>query len=205
LVAESAKVESGGTPRDDGRDDRRASEELRQLMIQYQAGEMTGFETLYQRLAPRLRGWFRTQRLEFGADADDLVQELFLQMHRSRHTYSPAKAVEPWVFAIARHVYLMDRRRRMRKHSRESHEVPEARIAPQPSAEQGTLERDRLDRALAHTTGRRRLSVMLHHLWGYSYREVGRLLGVRPEAAKRSGSRGVADLRKQLESEEEER
>lgn len=173
-------------------------------MIQYQAGEMAGFENLYERMAPRLRGWFRSQRLSYGADAEDLVQESFLQMHRSRHTYSPAHAVEPWVFAIARHVYLMDRRRRMRKHAKESHDVPESLVGAQSSAEQGTLERDRLDRALARTTGRRRMSVMLHHLWGFSYREIGRLLGMRPEAAKRSGSRGVADLRRELGKDEEE-
>ena len=31
-------------------------------------------------------------------------------MHRSRRTYEPGRPVTPWVFAIARHVYLMNRR-----------------------------------------------------------------------------------------------
>ena len=37
-------------------------------------------------------------------------QDTFLQMHRSRRTYEPGRPVTPWVFAIARHVYLMKRR-----------------------------------------------------------------------------------------------
>ena len=33
-----------------------------------------------------------------------------MQMHRSRRTYEPGRPVTPWVYAIARHVYLMKRR-----------------------------------------------------------------------------------------------
>ena len=33
-----------------------------------------------------------------------------MQIHRSRRTYEPGRPVTPWVFAIARHVYLMKRR-----------------------------------------------------------------------------------------------
>ena len=42
--------------------------------------------------------------------ADDLVQETLLQLHRARHTYDSAYPLMPWAMAIARHVWLMDRR-----------------------------------------------------------------------------------------------
>ncbi len=53
-------------------------------MAAYQAGEFSAFEKLYDRLAGKLRGylssltWSREQ-------AEDLLQETFLQIHRSRH------------------------------------------------------------------------------------------------------------------------
>ncbi len=172
-------------------------------MIQYQAGEIAGFELLYERLAPRLRGWLGRQRVDLGADVEDLLQESFLQIHRSRHTYSPERPVEPWAFAIARHVYLMDRRTRLRKQARERHDPTDRADPAAPSLESGIDARRRVGQALAATTGKRRTSVLLHHLWGFSFREIGRLLRVRPDAAKRQASRGVGDLRRELERDEE--
>lgn len=172
-------------------------------MILYQSGEIEGFELLYERLAPRLRGWLGRQRIDLGADLEDLLQESFLQIHRSRHTYSPERPVEPWAFAIARHVYLMDRRSRLRKQARERHDPADRSDPAAASLESGFDARERVGRALAATTGKRRASLILHHLWGFSFREIGRLLRVRPDAAKRQASRGVHDLRRELERDEE--
>ena len=88
-----------------GNDDK----ELVRLMIAYQNGEMPAFETLYKRLAPRLRGYLVS--LTWSRDrAEDVLQETFHQLHRARHTYIPHRPVRPWVFAIARHLHLMDLR-----------------------------------------------------------------------------------------------
>src|SRR5207302_10042525 len=78
-------------------------------MQAYLDGQMEGFDSLHTALAGRIRGYLlslcRDRTL-----AEDLTQDTFLQMHRSRRTYEPGRAVTPWVFAIARHVYLMNRR-----------------------------------------------------------------------------------------------
>ena len=196
-------------PAKEEREEARA-DALRALMVRYQAGEIEAFERLYEMLVPGIRGMLRRRRLTFGAELEDLTQETFLQIHRSRHTYSPGRPVEPWAFAIARHVYLMDRRHRQRKTSPDvSLSRPEEDFEPRPEVreapteERAALSRDSVDRALSATTGRRRLSVMLHHVWGYTFREIGKMLGVRPDTAKRRASRGVADLRKALREDEE--
>ena len=62
----------------------------------------------------RLRGYLLSQCRD-AALADDLSQETFMQIHRSRRTYEPGRPVTPWVFAIARHVYLMNRRATARR------------------------------------------------------------------------------------------
>jgi RNA polymerase sigma-70 factor (ECF subfamily) len=93
------------------------------LMVRYQRGEMVAFEQLYQRLAPELRRFLASD-----GQADDLVQETFLQIHRSRHTYLPPRPVLPWVYGIARHVRQMNRRSRWR-HTRGEVDEPEQALA----------------------------------------------------------------------------
>src|SRR6185503_16227134 len=91
-----------------------AERELCALMEGYLAGRIEAFDDLYAALAGRLRGYLMTQCRD-AALADDLLQDTFLQMHRSRRTYEPGRPVTPWVFAIARHVYLMHRRATARR------------------------------------------------------------------------------------------
>src|SRR5436190_12907087 len=84
-------------------------QELRAWMIEYQGGSLDAFTAIYARLAPELRRYLR--HLSRDADAaDDLLQETFLHLHRSRAAYNPAYAVKPWVFGLARNVFLMNRR-----------------------------------------------------------------------------------------------
>src|SRR5215470_5418400 len=87
----------------------REDEALRDLMLQYQEGSLEAFRELYAHLAPDLRRYVRF--LMRGSDAaDDLLQEAFLQLHRSRAAYNPAYPVRPWMFGLARNVCLMNRR-----------------------------------------------------------------------------------------------
>ena len=90
------------------------NEELRALMIQYQAGSVDAFKEIYGQLAPGVRRYLC--HLACGSEtADDLLQETFLQIHRSRAAYNPAYAVKPWVFGLARNVFLMNRRAARRR------------------------------------------------------------------------------------------
>src|SRR5580693_430551 len=86
-----------------------AERELCALMEAYLDGRIEAFDGLYAALSHRVRGYLMGLCRD-GARADDLLQDTFLQIHRSRRTYEPGRPVTPWVFAIARHVYLMQRR-----------------------------------------------------------------------------------------------
>src|SRR5437868_14752089 len=78
-------------------------------MIRYQSGSLEAFQEIYAQLAPGVRRYL--WHLSGGSEiADDLLQETFLQMHRSRAAYNRAYAVRPWVFGLARNVVLMYRR-----------------------------------------------------------------------------------------------
>jgi len=95
-------------------------------MASYQAGDFAAATMLINRLSPQLHRFFVVQSAS-RADADDLLQETWLRIHRVRHTYRPGEPVLPWFYAIARHVRVDHYRKTMRVTAREQKldEVPE--------------------------------------------------------------------------------
>jgi RNA polymerase sigma-70 factor, ECF subfamily len=175
-----------------GVDDQR----LRDLMVAYQDGVYGAFEELYAALLGPVRGWL-TAATRDRTRAEDLAQETFLQMHRARRTYDPAYPVMPWAMAIARHVYLMDRRTASRRPRYVGEEDAPERSA-RPDVERrlgGEPVRD----ALKRLTPDQRDAILMHHVGGWSFREIARRLGIRETAAKLRSSRGMAKLRDHLE------
>ncbi len=165
-------------------------------MVAYQQGDAESFDRLYAALAPPLRRYLIGQTRDVSR-AEDLLQDTLLRLHRARHTYDPELPVEPWAFAIARHVVLMDRRKAGRRR-----EValldPDVEPASAPSAEAAGLARRELERALAGLTPERRRAVLLHHHFGLTFDEIGARLGIRAAAARLRASRGVRVLRELL-------
>lgn len=172
---------------------------LRDLMVAYQQGAWDAFEELYAALIGPVRGWL-TNTTRDRARAADLAQETFLQLHRARHTYDPAYPVMPWVMAIARHVYLMDVRTASRRprYAGED-EAPERSTRPEVERRAaGAPVRE----ALRQVNPDRRQALLLHHVGGWTFREIGRKLGIREAAAKLRSSRGMSQLRQALRDEE---
>jgi RNA polymerase sigma-70 factor (ECF subfamily) len=167
---------------------------LRLAMAGYQGGRMETFEQVYAGLAGPLRRYLTAQTRDVSR-AEDLLQETFLQIHRSRRTYSPAYPVRPWAMALARHVYLMDVRtssRRLRHVAGELDDIADPAAPNQENERQSR--RERVKQALREVPAKRREALMLHHVAGLSFREIGRRLGIREAAAKLRSSRGMASL-----------
>jgi RNA polymerase sigma-70 factor (ECF subfamily) len=174
---------------------------LRALMVRYQQGEMEAFEDLYRRTLPMIRGYLAATTTD-RAWAADLAQESYLQIHRSRRTYDPAYPVKPWMLAIARHVKLRDRRKRWQRLSREVTGFEVLPELPVPAEVEGLADRDAVTRALTRLPESWREALVLHHIYGLHYREVGRLVGVSEGGARIRASRGMASLRAALISTE---
>src|SRR5882672_8541073 len=87
-------------------------------MARYQAGDFPAATALIQRIGPQLHRFFMAQSAS-RRDADDLLQETWLRIHRVRHTYRPGEPVLPWFYAIARRVRIDHYRRASRTTARE--------------------------------------------------------------------------------------
>jgi RNA polymerase sigma-70 factor (ECF subfamily) len=88
-----------------------------ELMIQYQQAVPDAAAALIELLSPKLYGFFAAQ-MGSRAEADDMLQEVWLRIHRVRHTYRPGEPLLPWLYAIARRVRI-DNYRKRRTASRE--------------------------------------------------------------------------------------
>src|SRR4029077_8612260 len=118
------------------------------LMQGYLDGQLEAFDGLHAAFAGRLRGYLLSLCRDAGL-ADDLLQETFMQIHRSRRTYQPGRPVTPWVYAIARNVYLMKRRSAGRRVGFEEAPAPDSRASDGSRDALGTIaESDAVRRAL---------------------------------------------------------
>ena len=173
-----------------------SADELPALMVRYQQGDGRAFEDLYRILSPPLRRYLISLTRNTTV-ADDLLQETFLQLHRARHTYQRDRPVRPWAFAIARHAFLMDRRTKSRK-GFDLFPEGEAPELPVPPEVEGLADREALSKALREVPEDRREALVLHHVVGLSFQEIGATLGIRGGAAKLRAHRGMVMLREIL-------
>ena len=166
-------------------------------MRAYQAGKVGAFESLYEFLRPVLYQYLLYKTFNASL-SEDLLQEAFLQIHRSRRTYMPGKPVLPWALAIARNVFLMDCRARSR---RRRHEVFVEEYLPEAASTspfEGIAERQTVRRALAQLTPDQREILLMHHALGLNFSEIAGVLGILRSTAKLRAHRAIKILRKVL-------
>ena len=84
-----------------GMAERRLTDE--ELMLAYQRGEAKAFEELFARYKTRLFNYLR-RSVRDPVEAEDLLQTLFLRIHRAKETYRPEAAFSTWIYTIARNL-----------------------------------------------------------------------------------------------------
>jgi RNA polymerase sigma-70 factor (ECF subfamily) len=174
-----------------------------QLMLSYARGELPAFEELYRRHeGPVFRYLLRATRIP--AVADDLLQDVFVQVINAAPRYEVRAKFTTWLYRIARN-RLIDH---LRAHAPEGARVvaqgDEADpIAALPADESQQPERQVLDRARARDfvlaveelPSAQRETFLLHAQSGLSLEEVAQLTGCSRETAKSRFRYACAKLR----------
>ena len=81
------------------------------LMLAFASGSDHAFAQLHRRHASQLQGWLYRQLRDTHA-AEDLTQEVFIQIHRSRKDYTPGHSFTGWLYRIARNLLISTARRK---------------------------------------------------------------------------------------------
>lgn len=179
----------------------------RTALTQARDGDTEAFRSLVERhsrylfsVAHRLTG--------SAADAEDVVQEAWLKVHRQLRHFEERAEVRTWLHRIA--VNCAIDLIRSRRHREDAHDPAElelgplsvlhadARATPDRLAESGEI-RVRVREALSGLTALERAAFTLRHLEGRSIDEVGQALGLKTSATKHSIFRAVRKMRQALE------
>lgn len=163
-------------------------------MSAYQRGDSAATAALIRQVSPLLLRFFMSQ-CGSRPEAEDLLQDTWLQIHKARHTHRPGEPVLPWIYAIARHVRVDGYRRSYRVRSREQAMFP----LPEPSAGVSTpapaLDFDAMVAVLPES---QREVVSMLKVSGMSLEEVARATASSVGAVKLKAHRAYEKLRSVL-------
>ena len=169
-------------------------ENLEILMVRYQQGDFAAATVLVRHISPRLHRFFLAKSMS-RADADDLLQETWLRIHRVRHTYRHGEPALPWFYAIARHIRVDHYRKSLRVAAgeRELEEISKGiAAAPHQACE--------LEALLAPLPESQREVIAMLKVEGMSLKEVARAMSSSVGSVKQKVHRAYKKLRQTIGS-----
>ncbi|MBZ5568288.1 MAG: sigma-70 family RNA polymerase sigma factor [Acidobacteriia bacterium] len=179
------------------------------VMLRVKHGDDAAFEYLVTKFRrPMLSFMYRMARNS--SVTEELVQEVFLRVYRSRATYNAEAKFSTWLYRIATNLAV--------NHARDTkYEKPELAVhldeadsetgqTPDladgaPSAEQVLLRQERLAAIRQHVHNlpeRQRLAVLMHKYQGMDYRQIAEVLKLSESATKSLLFRAYETLREKL-------
>lgn len=165
------------------------------LMARYQRGDFGAATDLIGCVSPQLHRFFLAQS-QSRTDADDLLQETWLRIHKVRHTYRPGEPALPWFYAIARHVRVDHYRKSVRISAGEqqleamTREVAAVRSESDPA--------DGLNALLAPLSESQREVIEMLKVAGMSLEEVARATSSTVGSVKQKVHRAYKKLRETM-------
>ena len=180
-----------------------------EIMLRAKAGDQSAFDYLVQKYRrPMVSFMFRMARN--AAAAEDLAQEVFLRVYRSRETYEASAKFTTWLYRIATNLAV--------NHARDTrHERPEAQVSlDEPDEETGTtieladgtlnaeqqmVRRERMLAIRQKVEGlpeQQRLAVIMHKYQQMDYKQIAEVLKKSESATKSLLFRAYETLREQL-------
>ncbi len=172
------------------------------LMLAFRDGDAAAFDGLFQRWAsPLLR--YLERMLRDAAAAEDLVQEVFLRVHRARERYTPDARFSTWLYRIATNLALNELRRpRQRDPHQSTDEDGAVWLVSDASPSDEIVHARRLGEAalreLDALPKRQRAALWLTAVEGLAYSEVAAALDVSEKVVKALVHRGRSALVEKL-------
>jgi len=180
-----------------------------EVMLRVKAGDQSAFDYLVQKYRrPLVSFMYRMARNT--AAAEDLAQEVFLRVYRSRQTYEASAKFTTWLYRIATNLAV--------NHARDTrHERPEVTVSlDEPDEETGTtldvadgtmtaeealVRRERMAAIRSKVEAlpeRQKLAVIMHKYQQMDYKQIADVLKLSESATKSLLFRAYQTLREQL-------
>jgi RNA polymerase sigma-70 factor, ECF subfamily len=180
-----------------------------EIMLRVREGDDSGFEYLIQKYhRPMIHFMFRMVHNQ--AVAEELAQEVFLRVYRSRQSYRAEAKFTTWLYRIATNLGV--NHARDTKYERAAQNVyldqpdPETGTTPDvadltASVEQELVKDERMRAIRQHVLAlpeRQRTAVLMHKYQGLDYKQIGEVLKLSESATKSLLFRAYQTLRERL-------
>ena len=157
-----------------------------ELAARCRAGDAGAFEELYRQHARRLFGLI-VRMIGSVDDAEDLLQEVFLQAHRKLAGFRGDSALGTWLYRLTMNHCLDHLRARQVRMNRATEsldeEGAEEPAAPAPAVPAAVSRLD-LERAINMLPDGARAVFLLHDVEGFEHREIAQILGISEGTSK---------------------
>jgi len=176
-----------------------------ELMLRVKDGDGESFALLLAKhRAPVMHFLYRM--VQSKAVAEELAQEVFLRVYRSRSTYEPTAKFTTWLFRIATHLALNALRdgkneRLQDSLDDDSGELPRQVSDRRPSVEQALVHESKMQEirsAIAKLPDKQRAAVLMHKYEEMEYSQIAKVLGCSESAVKSLLFRAYETLRARL-------
>jgi RNA polymerase sigma-70 factor, ECF subfamily len=153
-----------------------------ELVERCRNGDLGAFEDVYRQHSTRLYN-LAFRMVGNAADADDLLQEMFLTAYRKLDTFRGASALGTWLYRLGMNVCL-DRLRSKAARQDQATDALDDRTGYGVHETSLTVNRLDLERAIRALPEGSRAAFLLHDVEGFDHQEVGRILGIAEGTSK---------------------
>lgn len=178
-----------------------------ELMLRVRDGDEESFRLLLEKHRNPLI-YFLYRMVQDQAVAEELAQEVFLRIYRSRASYEPTAKFTTWLFRIATHLALnslrdgKNERKQERLDQEREGEMPARQVADRkPSAEQSLVYQAKLQEirdAISTLPEKQRAAVLMHKYEEMDYSQIAKALDSSESAVKSLLFRAYETLRARL-------
>jgi RNA polymerase sigma-70 factor (ECF subfamily) len=179
------------------------------IMLRAAEGDEAAFNFLAEKYHRPIH-YFLFRMVRNQAIAEELAQEVFLRVYRSRQSYRAEARFTTWLYRIATNLAVNHARDTKRERAVQSVylDAPDEETGKRPdvtddapSAEENILRNERVKAIRAHVMAlpeRQRMAVVMHKYQGMDYREIGEVLKLSESATKSLLFRAYQTLRDTL-------
>jgi len=176
------------------------------LIARLQQGSWEALAVLFRRHARRVHN-IGQRILRDPSEADDLVQDVFLYLHRKSQLFDSSKGLaRSWIFQVA-YTQALLRRRELKSHGFCASGIADRSLEADPrtslgaeydSTVEGLFGRNAWRKILEALTEEQRETLRLHFFEGYTFNEIAEKLGQSYANVRNHHYRGLEKLRKHL-------
>jgi RNA polymerase sigma-70 factor (ECF subfamily) len=177
-----------------------------QLMIRVQEDDASSFGMLLSRNRTLVVNYLSRIVANRGV-AEELAQDVFVRVYRSRQTYEPTARFSTWLYRITTNVALNYFRDEKQAQRNISLDMQDAAQVHREASDQAPLVEDRLvrevvieqiRRAVRSLPPKQRAAVIMHKYEEMDYSQIAKVLGCSPSAVKALMIRAYETLRLRL-------